>query len=65
MRGVLSNHRAWSPALMQLVQEVVPPVLSSVLRSRDWTPALLEFVGEVVPVVISVVLKRLRGLIYT
>lgn len=34
MRGVLSHHQGWSPALMQLVGDVVPPVLSSVLKNR-------------------------------
>ena len=34
MKGVLSNHHTWSPALMQLVGDVVPPVLSAVLKNR-------------------------------
>jgi hypothetical protein len=34
MRGVLSHHQGWSPALMQLVGDVVPPVLSSVMKNR-------------------------------
>ena len=34
MSGVMKNHHGWSPALMQLVGDVVPPVLSHVLRNR-------------------------------